>query len=133
MRVKIRILRKEGRLLWASSAESKAPGHMGMLVIDEKRNPAFGRILTRAKLCSITAGYHIDLIPELLDVQVLWAREQMRLAGFERIADVDYAQMWAIEVLPGLKLTVHLPIPHCDERWPVTWWCRYSDGRHRDE
>lgn len=101
MRVKIRILRKEGRLLWTSSTESKAPGHVGMLVIDEKRGPALGRTLTRAKLSSISAGSNIDLIPELLDVRVLWAREQkMRLAGFERVAKVDYAQTWAIEVLP---------------------------------
>jgi len=100
MRVKVRPLRKEGRLVWAGAVEAKAPGFAGMLTIDEKRDPDFGRTLTRAKLSSIAAGSDVDLIPELLDVRVLWAREQkMRLAGFERIADVDYAQTWAIEVL----------------------------------
>jgi hypothetical protein len=101
MRVKVRPLRKAGRLLWAGAAESKAPGYAGMLTIDEKRDPALGRTLARAKLTGISAGPDTDLLPELLDVQLLWAREQkMRLAGFERIDDVDYAQTWAIEVLP---------------------------------
>jgi len=64
-----------------------------MSVIDEKREPALGRTLTREKLSSISAGPDIDLVPELLDLRVLWARERrMRLVGFERIADVDYAQ-----------------------------------------
>jgi hypothetical protein len=101
MRVKVRPLRKEGRLLWSGAAEAKAPGYAGMLTVDEKRDPVLGRTLAHAKLTSITAGSDTDLLPELLDVQLLWAREQkMRLAGFERIVDVDYAQTWAIEVLP---------------------------------
>lgn len=100
MRVKVRPLRKEGRLLWSDSAELKAPGYAGMLTIDEKRDPALGRTLTRAKLSSISSGPDTDLLPELLDVRLLWAREQkMRLAGFERIGSVDYAQTWSIEVL----------------------------------
>jgi hypothetical protein len=72
-----------------------------MLTVDQKRDPMLGRTLARAKLTGISAGSDTDLLPELLDVQLLWAREQkMRLAGFERIGDVAYAQTWAIEVLP---------------------------------
>ena len=101
MRVKVRLLRKDGRLLWTDATEAKAPGHAGMLTIDQKRDPVLGRTLARAKLTCIAAGTDTDVLPELLDVQLLWAREQkMRLAGFERIGDVDYAQTWAIEVLP---------------------------------
>jgi hypothetical protein len=101
MRVKVRPLRKEGRLVWASATEAKAPGFAGMLTIDEKRDPALGRTMARAKLTGIAAGSDTDLLPELLDVQLLWAREQkMRLAGFEHIDNVAYAQTWAIEVMP---------------------------------
>jgi hypothetical protein len=101
MRVKVRPLRKEGRLLWSDAVEFKAPGYAGMLTVDEKRDSMLGRTLARAKLTGITAGTDTDLLPELLDVRLLWAREQkMRLVGFERIGDVDYSQTWAIEVLP---------------------------------
>ena len=101
MRVKVRPLFKDGRLVWAGAAEAKAPGFAGMLTIDEKRDPALGRTLTRAKLTGISAGPDTDLLPELLDVRLLWAREQkMRLNGFEHIDNVAYAQTWAIEVLP---------------------------------
>jgi hypothetical protein len=72
-----------------------------MLTVDEKRDPMLGRSRARAKLTCISDGTDTDLLPELLDVQLLWAREQkMRLAGFECIGDVEYAQTWAIEVLP---------------------------------
>ena len=101
MRVKVRPLRKEGRLVWTSSVEAKAPGFAGMLTIDEKRDPSLGRTMPRAKLTGIAAGSDTDLLPELLDVQLLWAREQkMRLTGFEHIDNVAYAQTWAIEVMP---------------------------------
>lgn len=99
MRVKVRSLRKEGRLLWTSAAEAKAPSHVGMLTVNEKRDPSLGRTMTRAKLTSIAAGSDTDLLPELLDVQLLWAGDQkMRLAGFEYIDNVAYAQTWSIEV-----------------------------------
>jgi hypothetical protein len=72
-----------------------------MLTVDQTRDPILGRTLARAKLTCIATGNDTDLLPELLDVQLLWAREQkMRLAGFERIGEVDYAQTWVIEVLP---------------------------------
>jgi len=101
MRVKVKVLRKEGRLLWAGTAEARAPAHAGLLTIDEKRDVVLGRTLTRAKLTDVTAGTDTDLLPELLDVRVLSARDQkIRLAGFERIADIDYAQTWVVEVAP---------------------------------
>ena len=101
MREKVRALRKNGRLVWAGPAEATTPGVAGMLTIDEKRDPALGRTMPRAKLTGITAGSDTDLLPELLDVQLLWAREQkMRLTGFEHIDNVAYAQTWAIEVMP---------------------------------
>ncbi len=99
MRVKVRSLRKEGRLLWTSAAEARAPSYVGMLTVNEKRDPSLGRTMTRAKLTSIAAGSDTDLLPELLDVQLLWAGDQkMRLAGFEYIDNVAYAQTWSIEV-----------------------------------
>lgn len=101
MRVKVQVLRKEGRLLWSGAAEANAPGHAGILTLGEKRDPALGRTLTRVKLTSIAVGADTDLLPELLDARLPWVHEQkMRLVGFERIADVEYAQTWSIEVLP---------------------------------
>ncbi|MES2151886.1 MAG: hypothetical protein V4508_19070 [Pseudomonadota bacterium] len=99
MRVTIRTLRKEGRLVGA--AEAKAPAVAGVLTVGEKRDQVLGRAVTRAKVVGITTGSDTDLLPELLNVQLLFAADsKMRLAGVERIDNIEYSQTWAIEVLP---------------------------------
>lgn len=99
MRVKVRPLRKEGRLL-VSSENPKAPGFAGILSVEEKRDHVSGRTLARAKLTGISTGPDTDLLPELLDARLLWAQDsKMRVSGFERIGGVEYAQTWSVEVV----------------------------------
>lgn len=99
MRVKVRPLRKEGRLL-VSSEQPKSPGFSGIFAVDETRDHASGRTLVRAKLTGISTGANIDVLPELLDARVLWAQEsKLRVVGFERIGSIEYAQTWSVEVL----------------------------------
>lgn len=97
MRVKVRPLRKEGRLL--TSQTPKAPSFAGILSVGETRDHASGRTFARAKLTGISDGASSDVLPELLDARLLWAQEsKLRVAGFERIGDAEYAQTWAVEV-----------------------------------
>lgn len=99
MRVKVRPLRKEGRLI-VSTEQPKTPGFAGVLTVEEKRDHVSGRTLARARLTGITTSSDTDLLPELLDVRLLWARDdKLRVAGFERIGNVEYAQTWAVEVV----------------------------------
>lgn len=99
MRVKVRPLRKEGRLL-ISSEQPRVPGFAGIFTVDETRDHAAGRTMVRAKLTGISTGANIDVLPELLDARVLWAQDsKMRVVGFERIAGIEYSQTWSVEVV----------------------------------
>jgi hypothetical protein len=99
MRVKVKPLRKEGRLL-VSSGEPASPGFAGVFTVDETRDHASGRALVRAKLRGMSTGTEADVLPELLDARLLWALEgKFRMVGFERVGTAEYAQTWAVEVV----------------------------------
>lgn len=101
MKVKVRPLRKEGRLL-VGRDDSKSPGFAGELIVEETRDHAAGRSLVRARLMGLTAGANTDVLPELLDARLLWAQEnKLRVAGIERIGQdkAEYSQTWSVEVV----------------------------------
>ncbi|MDB5823678.1 MAG: hypothetical protein JWR21_2382 [Herminiimonas sp.] len=100
MRVKVRTLRKAGQLILPSPELPVTPRFAGVLSIDEKRDLVSGRTMARAKLTGITTGPETDLLPELMDVRLIWAKDQkLRMAGFERIGNAEYSQTWSIEVV----------------------------------
>jgi hypothetical protein len=101
MRVKVRPLRKEGRLIIGRD-DPKSPGFAGVLTVDETRDTAANRTLVRARLTGVTAGTNTDVLPELLDARLLWAQEnKLRVVGFERIGNdkTEYSQTWSVEVV----------------------------------
>lgn len=98
MKVKVRPLRKEGRLI-VSSTQPNTPSVTGVLSVEEKRDHTSGRTLAKARVTGISSGTDTDMLPELLDARLLWAQnEKLRISGFERIGAIEYAQTWAIEV-----------------------------------
>ena len=98
MRVKIRPMQVKGRSLKRDELRDLPP-HVGLLKVAEARDYDLSRPLVRARLLDIMVGTETDMLPELLDVRLLWAEGNLlRLSGFERIGDVNYAQTWAVEV-----------------------------------
>lgn len=100
MRVRVQLMRRNGRVLIAADRD-KQPPYAGFLSVTEKRDAKISRTLVQARLISMSTGTGVDLLPALNDVQLLWAENnEMRLTGIERINDVDYAQTWSVEVAP---------------------------------
>ena len=100
MRVQVRKMRASGRLLRASEVKA-SPAFVGDLAVAEHRNIELGRSLLRARLKAVSEGTELDVLPELSDVQLLWAGDgRMRLSGFETVSGIDLAQTWSIEVTP---------------------------------
>lgn len=98
MRVQVRPLRQHGRNLNRQELEG-IPAHVGLLKVLEGRDPEFGRSVTLARLLDPVNGIETDILPELTDARLLWVNDKkMRIGGFERIQDVDYAQTWALEL-----------------------------------
>jgi hypothetical protein len=99
MRVKARRLRLLGRNLPANADGS--PPVSGELRVAAERDHELGRQVVRARLLDLNQGTRADLLPDLSDVQLLWAEKgQMRLTGVERVEGISFAQTWAVEVQP---------------------------------
>lgn len=97
MRVKVRRLRLNGKNLPANP--DGHPPVVGELRVSPERDPELAREVTRARLLDTTRGTGNDLLPDLSDAQLLWARDgKLRLAGVERVGGVSFAQTWSIEV-----------------------------------
>lgn len=98
MKVKVRPLRHEGRNLQRQE-QLRLPPYVGVLSIGSERDPELGRPVLRAHLRDASHGSKVDLLPELSDVNLLFAGDgQMRLSGFEQVESRAYAQTWAVEV-----------------------------------
>lgn len=96
MKVKVRPLRRDGIDLKRKELQDEPP-HVGLLRVEETRDPKLSRPVVRARL--LTPGTDKDLLRELLDARLLWADDgQMRLTGFEQDGAISYAQTWAVEV-----------------------------------
>jgi hypothetical protein len=99
MRVEIRPIYHCGKPL-PKAQRQKEPAYRGKLSIAENRLHAYGRVVTCARLTSITDGIATALLPELTDVQILWLDEdQIRLRGNEQVDGVEFAQTWDVKVL----------------------------------
>ena len=100
MRVKVLTLRKAGRMrLAADVKESATRPFVGDLSVDQVRDPKASRAVLRARLLNISEGTQKDVLPELCDVQLLWAGGgKMRLSGLEHCDGCEVAQTWSIEV-----------------------------------
>lgn len=99
MRVRVRLLRQRGRLLHRAE-HAELPGYVGDLSVAEFRDIELGRPVVRARLRDIQSGVRRDILPELSDATLLWAEQnKLRLSGFERVDDADYAQTWSVELV----------------------------------
>ena len=99
MRVEIRPIYNCGKPM-PKAQRLKEPAHRGKLSIIENRIHAHGRVVTCARLTSLTDGIATPLLPELTDVHILWLEEdQIRLRGNEQINGVEFAQTWDIKVI----------------------------------
>lgn len=99
MKVKVRRMRTKGELV-TSPDDPKSPGFAGLLTVDEFRDHVSGRALVRARLTKAAPDLNTDILPELMDARLLWAKDaKLRVNGFERIGTAEYMQTWSIEVV----------------------------------
>jgi hypothetical protein len=98
MRVRVRRLRKQGRMLNRDELKD-IPPHVGMLRVAEVRDHQLSRPVLCARLLDLTTKVDTDMLPELADARLLEvAGRSMRLTGIERLQEADVAQTWLIEV-----------------------------------
>lgn len=77
----------------------REPAVVGELLVAEHTDAALARTIRIAQLTNPAQPVDGNLLPALLDVQLLWLAPQgLTLAGFERIVagtvTTDYAQSW---------------------------------------
>lgn len=99
MKVKVRVLRKLGCHLYRHEHETTPPV-VGELSIAESRDSDLCRTVVCARLTDLLSESGFDLIPALIDAQVLWAENnKMRVSGIERIEKGAYSQTWSVELV----------------------------------
>lgn len=97
MRVKVRTMRHMGRAL-PQQERNGMPPFVGVLSINEYRDPELGRSTFRAQLFDPVKGGDIEVLPELVDAKVVWlSGSKLRLSGIERINQAAFAQSWSVE------------------------------------
>lgn len=98
LHVRVTPMHYEGRPLFKDSPQHRA-AYEGDLVVREDRMHAYGRVVTVAKLLGRQDGTEVVVL-QLNDVVLLWiGNRKMRLRGFEKVGDTEYAQVWEIEIL----------------------------------
>ena len=99
MQVEVRPINVGGRPL-PTSQRKKEPASRGKLRIFENRNHRLGRVVLCATLTHATDGLNTEMLPELMDAQVIWLDDKvMRVRGVEDVGGTMYAQTWEIMVL----------------------------------
>lgn len=99
MQIEVWTLNLRGKSLPKEAWEKEAPCR-GRLRVRENRMHAFGRAVLTASLHGTTDGHADELLPALLDAQIIWAEEgRMRLRGQELIDGALYGQTWDIKVI----------------------------------
>ena len=97
MRVRVRTLRKNGRNLNRDELKD-VPPFVGILRVREARDIELNRAMVCARLLDPTTTTEADLLPTLIDAQLVWAEDKrLRLTGIERLKDFDVAQTWSVE------------------------------------
>lgn len=98
MKVKVRPLQSKGRMLPRHLAVEQPP-RIGALRVSEERDHELSRPVLRARLLDASGGTESDLLPDLSDAKLLWAdNNRLRLSGFERVDEANYAQTWEVEM-----------------------------------
>lgn len=99
MRVEVRRLSVEGRPIPKSHLQ-KEPVCRGILSIVENRIHLFGRVVRCARLTSASDPTSGDLLPELIDADLLWLLDGvMRLRGNEEVNGAFFGQTWDIRMI----------------------------------
>lgn len=98
MLVKVRLLRQAGRLL-RPEEQKGTPAFVGELSVMEARDHELNRPVVCARLRDAAGGAASDILPELNDAHLLWAKDRkLRLSGFEKVDSAAYAQTWVVEL-----------------------------------
>ena len=99
MRVEIRPMNLRGKVMRKAERDALAPAR-GKLKILENRIHSLGRTVRVAQVLSTTDGSESELLPELLDAEVLWLDGVvMRVRGTEMVDGTAFGQTWDIKVL----------------------------------
>jgi hypothetical protein len=70
---------------------------VGDLRIEECLDAELRRYVRAARLFDVQSAIYSDKLPELLDVRLMAMSPQaFTLAGFERLAGIEYAQSWLV-------------------------------------
>jgi len=100
MHFTVRFLRHRGRILAWRDVVNQEP-RIGDLRIEECLDAELHRYVRMARLFNADSAIYSDRLPKLLDVRLMAMSPQaFTLAGFERIAGVEYAQSWLVAVPP---------------------------------
>jgi len=96
MRFVVRFLRYRGRILPRRDVLNQGP-RIGDLRIEECLDAELHRYVRTARLFNAASAIYSDKLRELLDVRLMAMSPQaFTLAGFERVAGVEYAQSWLV-------------------------------------
>jgi hypothetical protein len=99
MRVEIRPINLRGKPLKKAERDALAPAR-GKLKVFENRIHSLGRTVRVAQVVSATDGTETELLPELLDADVLWMEgDTIRVRGTELVDGTAFGQTWDIKVL----------------------------------
>lgn len=99
MLVEVRPIYRCGKPVPTAVRRKEAP-HRGKLCMQEDRMHVLGRVVLCARLANNTDPNEAEVLPELLDAQVIWvADSKMRVRGVEKVGEAFYAQTWDVEVL----------------------------------
>lgn len=101
MKVQIQLINERGRPLFTGERKHKAAKHTGELVLAQEHRPDYGRAALVAQLQDTRGGLREPIVPSLVDAQVLWVKDdQIRIRGTELVDGAEYAQAWAVTMLP---------------------------------
>src|SRR5213083_659603 len=96
MRFAVRFLRHRGRILPWRDVVNQEP-RIGELRVEECLDGELHRYVRTARLFDVASPIYSDKLPELLDARLMAMSPQaFTLAGFERVAGVEYAQSWLV-------------------------------------
>lgn len=99
MRVEVRPMNVRGKVMRKAEREALPPAR-GKLKIFENRIHALGRTVRVAQVLSVTGDAEVELLPELLDAEVLWLDgDVVRIRGMELVDNTAFGQTWDIRVL----------------------------------
>lgn len=99
MRVEVRPMNRHGKVMKKAERDALAPAR-GKLKLFENRIHALGRTVRVAQILSSTSDTELELLPELLDADVIWMDDTViRIRGTEMVDGTAFAQTWDIRVV----------------------------------